>query len=299
VLARSGSIEGTATVVVGQSLVDRNDALSNVVSSFVVGGAASILLASLIGYLLATVGLAPVEAMRRRAREVSLLPTDEGLLLPAARDEIQRLGETLNEMLARLRAAFERESRFVADASHELRTPIAIIKTELEGALQVAGPETSVHASLLASVEECDRLAQLAEDLLVIARAADGELPMRPEVTPALALLGGVRDRFADRAARRGRVIRIRVEPHLAMYVDPFRIRQALGNLVENALRHGEGEIVLAARSSAGGIDVDASDEGCGFPDPYSSCLRAIRARRSLPLRGGVRPRAGDRADDC
>ncbi len=265
-LARSGGLEEQEIVIVGQSLVDRNDALSNVVSSFLVGGAAAILFASVIGYLLATVGLAPVEAMRRRAREVSLLPSDEGLPLPAARDEIRRLGETLNEMLARLRAAFERESRFVADASHELRTPIAIIKTELEGALQGAGSGTPVHASLVAAAEECDRLAQLAEDLLVIARAGDGQLPVRRELTQVLDLLGGVRDRFADRALRRGRAIRIECEPNLPMYADPFRVRQALGNLVENALRHGEGEIVLAARSSDGGIDIDASDEGPGFP---------------------------------
>lgn len=139
-LAQSATGEGAAIVVVGQSLVDRNDALSNVVSSFAVGGAVATLLASVIGYLLATAGLAPVEAMRRRAREVSLVAGDEGLPLPAAQDEIRRLGETLNEMLARLRAAFERESRFVANASHELRTPIAIIKTELEGALKSSAP---------------------------------------------------------------------------------------------------------------------------------------------------------------
>lgn len=265
-LAGSEPDDGAPIVVVGQSLLDRNDALANVVSSFGFGGVVAIVLASMIGYLLATLGLAPVEAMRRRAGEVSLLPGDEGLPLPAAHDEIRRLGETLNEMLARLRAAFERESRFVADASHDLRTPIAIIKTELEGALQVAGPETSVHASLVAAAEECDRLGQLAEDLLVIARAADGQLPVRPELTPVRVLLGGVRDRYADRSRRRGRVIRVVGESDLLVRADPVRMRQALGNLVENALRHGQGEIVLVARSSAGGIEIDVSDEGPGFP---------------------------------
>jgi len=265
-LARSGGGDGAAIVVVGQSLVDRNDALSNVVSSFVVGGAVAIVLASMIGYLLAAASLAPVEAMRRRAREVSLLPGDEGLPLPAAHDEIRRLGETLNEMLARLRAAFEREGRFVADASHELRTPIAIIKTELEGALQVAGYDSSVHASLVAATEECDRLAQLAEDLLVIARAADGHLPMAPELVEVRALLAGVRDRFVDRALRRGRAIRIEAELDQLVHADPVRVRQALGNLIDNALRHGGGEIALVARHLANGIEIDVSDEGPGFP---------------------------------
>jgi len=286
VLARSARGEEPAVLVVGQSLVDRNDALSNVVSSFALGGVASILLASLIGYLVATAGLAPVEAMRRRAREVSLLPSDEGLPLPAAHDEIRRLGETLNEMLARLRAAFERESRFVADASHELRTPIAIIKTELEGALQHSGIAAPVRESLVAAVEECDRLAQLAEDLLVIARSADGELPMRPESTQAGALLGGVRDRFSDRASRRGRAILVEGQLDLWAHADPVRLRQALGNLVENALRHGSGTIVLVARSSAGGVEIDVSDEGPGFPPDFvahafARFARGDRARSS------------------
>lgn len=284
VLARAGPGEESAIVVVGQSLVDRNDALANVVSSFAVGGAVATLLASVIGYLLATAGLAPVEAMRRRAREVSLVAGDEGLPLPVAQDEIRRLGETLNEMLARLRAAFEREGRFVADASHELRTPIAIIKTELEGALQVVGTGDSVRASLVAATEECDRLGQLAGDLLVIARAADGQLPIRPESTDIGALLSGVRDRFADRAQRRGRVIQVGQMSDLVLTLDPVRMRQALGNLVDNALRHGAGEIRLEARHCTDSIEIDVCDEGDGFPPGFTERAferfsRADRAR--------------------
>jgi two-component system OmpR family sensor kinase len=108
-LAQAASDEADGVVVAGQSLLDRDDALRGVASSFLLGGALTLMLASAIGYLLATAALAPVEAMRRRAREVSLRPTDVGLPLPAARDEVRRLAETLNEMLARLRAAFERE----------------------------------------------------------------------------------------------------------------------------------------------------------------------------------------------
>ena len=89
--------------MVGQSLDDRDETLGNLVASFAIGGPVAVILASLLGYALAAAGLRPVEAMRRRAREVSLSRADERLPLPAAHDEIRRLGETLNEMLDRLR----------------------------------------------------------------------------------------------------------------------------------------------------------------------------------------------------
>ena len=207
VLARARA--GSEVVVVGQSLDDRDETLASLVTSFVFGGPIAVLLASLLGYLLAAAGLRPVEAMRRRAGEISLGNEQERLPLPPARDEVRRLGETLNEMLDRLRRSFERERRFVADASHELRTPVAVIKAELEGALRAGGHDPQVREALVAAVEECDGLAQLAEDLLVVARSGDGELPVRPESLPVDALLAGVGQRFEDRARERGRSIRV------------------------------------------------------------------------------------------
>ena len=156
-------------VVVGQSLDDRDEVLAGLVAAFAIGGPLAILLASLLGYALAGSAMRPVEAMRRRAAA-----GDERLPLPAAHDEIRRLGETLNELLARLRGSIERERRFVADASHELRTPLAVLKTELEAALRSGDMGPDAHAAISSAIEECDRLAQLAEDLLVIARYGGG-----------------------------------------------------------------------------------------------------------------------------
>jgi two-component system OmpR family sensor kinase len=265
VLARPGGRPPGAVVVVGQSLDDRNETLSGLAASFAVGGPIAVLLASIAGYLLAATGLRPVEAMRRRAREVSLSRAGERLPLPAAEDEIRRLGETLNEMLDRLQRSFERERRFVSDAGHELRTPVAVVKTELEGAMRTGDYGPEVREALVAAIEECDRLAQLAEDLLVVARSAEGELPVRPEELPARDLLEDVRERFADRARQRNRSIRVDAEDGLRLSGDPLRVRQALGNLVDNALRHGDGEIVLRSRRAGTGVDLDVSDSGPGF----------------------------------
>ena len=280
VLARRGE---TGTVVVGQSLDDRDEVLAGLVAAFAIGGPVAVLLASLLGYALAGAGLRPVEAMRRRAAA-----GDEQLPLPEAHDEIRRLGETLNDLLARLRGSLERERRFVADASHELRTPLAVVKTELEAALRAgdAGPEA--RAALAAAIEECDRLGQLADDLLVIARSAEGGLPVRPEELAARPLLDGMRERFADRAARGGRMIRVG-ESDAVVRADPLRVRQALGNLVDNALRHGAGDILLSARAVDGGVALEVSDGGAGFaPDiadrAFERFARGDRAR----TRGGT-----------
>ena len=179
VLARPGR-RGTV-VVAGRSLSDRDETLAGLVGAFAVGGPVAIALASLLGYGLAAGAFRPVEAMRRRATQVSLDNGDEQLPLPPARDEIHALGQTLNDMLDRLRGSFERERQFVADASHELRTPVAVVKAELEAALRAGDLGPRSRESVVAAVEECDSLALLAEDLLVLARSADGELPVRPE----------------------------------------------------------------------------------------------------------------------
>jgi two-component system, OmpR family, sensor kinase len=270
-------------LVVGESLRDREDALGSVVNSFAVGGVAALVLAALVGSLLARAGLRPVEAMRRRAAAISLHQADEGLPLPATEDEIRRLGVTLNEMLARMRASYEREARFVADASHELRTPIAVVKTELDGALRGGdfGPRT--RDALLAAVEECDRLAQLAEDLLVLAKADGGRIPLRPERVDLGALLVRVRDRFVDRAAERARSINLEVDGTSMVVADPERLRQALQNLVENALRHGKGTVTLRALDVPGGVVLEVSDEGRDLPGEFAPLAfeRFTRADRT------------------
>ena len=250
-------------VVVGQSLDDRDETLSGLIASFAIGGPVAVVLASLLGYAVATAALRPVDAMRRRAQGVSLA-ADDVLPLPAARDEIRRLGETLNSMLARLRGSFERERRFVADASHELRTPIAVLQTELETLLRGEHPP-EVREALLAAAEEADHLARLADDLLLLARTSEGRLEVRPEPIEAAALLEGARDRFDARAAAQGRRIELDVAEGIPLVADPLRVRQALGNLVDNALRHGAGDVVLCAREVHGGTAIEVADRGPGF----------------------------------
>jgi two-component system, OmpR family, sensor kinase len=192
---------GPRIVVVGASLEQRGDALENLFLALLIGGPLALVLASLAGYGLAAAALRPVESMRREAEAVSAAEPGRRLPLPPARDEISRLGETLNVMLGRLESALARERRFVSDASHELRTPLSALRTELELALRRERTPQELEAALRSAAEETDRLSQLAEDLLVLARADGGKLPVRLEKLSARDVLDGVRERYARRAA--------------------------------------------------------------------------------------------------
>jgi heavy metal sensor kinase len=253
-------------VVVGVSTLDRPEALAGLRQAFAIGGPLALLLAAGAGYVLAARALAPVEAMRRRAERIHFEELDERLPLPPAHDEISRLGTTLNAMLARLEEAFERERRFVSDASHELRTPLAILRTELELALKAGRTEDELRDALRSAAEETDRLSQLAEDLLVIARADQGRLPVAREEVGVAELLERATRRFGARAAQEERGIVIEVPPDLRAPLDSLRIEQAIGNLVDNALRYGAGDVRLSAERADGNVELTVSDSGPGFP---------------------------------
>ncbi len=259
--------DGSYVLVVGESLTDRRDALRSLIAQMWVLGPIALLVASLLGYLVSRAALRPVEQMRLRAESIGAEDPGARLPLPESADEVQRLGETLNAMLDRLDAGLRRERRFVADASHELRTPLALLQTELELATRRARSPEELQAAIESAKEEVERLVRLAEDLLVLASADEGRLPLRPTELDAQELLDSVARRFAARAALEGRTIAVDVPKDTIIRGDRLRLDQALGNLVDNALRDGEGTIRLRAVSANGSIELRISDAGKGIPE--------------------------------
>jgi signal transduction histidine kinase len=284
-LATPVSAQGRpVVVVVGTPIDDRNDALRNLAGALLIGGPIALLLASLAGYGAAAAALRPVERMRRRAAEIQAGEPGTRLPVGPADDEIGRLGDTLNLMLERLEDAFARERTFVADASHELRTPLAILKVELELALREGRSAQELEAALRSAAEETDRLVQLAEDLLVIARVEQGRLPIRAARLEARDVVAAVEQRFAPRTA-----LAVRAPESLGLLADPVRLQQALGNLVDNALRHGGKQVELSVEPAGTRAELHVRDDGPGFPaqfvdDAFERFTRADPARS----RGGA-----------
>ena len=181
-----------------------------------------------------------------------------------------------------------RERRLVSDASHELRTPLANLKAELDLALRKARSAEELSAALLSAAEETDRLARLSEDLLVLARTEKGRIPVRREDQDLSQLLQDTIMSFAGRAEARGVALEASFMNGLTANVDHVRIRQAAGNLIDNALRHtpSGGRVTVDLTRGEGMVRIGVADTGDGFAprflerafEPFSRSDRA-RAR--------------------
>jgi two-component system, OmpR family, heavy metal sensor histidine kinase CusS len=229
-----------------------------------------LLVGSLGGYWMSRRALEPVDAITRAAQSIGIENLSQRLDVPAAGDELQRLSETWNSMLARLEAAVKRLSQFTADASHELRTPITLIRATAELTLRRDRPVETYREALRQIIDESDRTARLIEDLLLLARADAGlpGLPLdRVELTPL------VRDVCEQgQILAQERQLEISAEgPEQPVYVDANdpALRRLLLLLVDNAVKYtpAGGRITLSVGLDPGGATVTVRDTGIGIPD--------------------------------
>jgi two-component system OmpR family sensor kinase len=284
---RNGNRELLA--VVDASLADREHALEGLERAMFIGGPLVLLLASALAYWIATAALQPVELMRRRAREITSADPAALLPVPASRDEIHRLATTLNEMLSRLSKSAEHEREFVANASHELRTPIATIRTELELALRNATTVEEFRQAAELAIADADELASLAGDLLVLARTDGRAMTLDRRDVDIDELLRAIADEVERDPLLGPRQLRRR-DTGLHVVADPDRLTQALRNMVRNAVLHGAGTITLGATAETDTIAIWVGDEGESLPEDLrvAAFERFTRGRQA-----GNRPGAG------
>lgn len=260
--ASAGDGEKVA-LAVAEPLRLRDHELAHLRSLLLLAGPLALLLASLAGYELARAALRPVDQMRS---ELEAMTDRPGVLaVPDTADEIGALGRTLNDLLDRVRAAVASERRLVSDASHELRTPLTTLRAEVDLALLGDREPEELRAALRSAAEEAKRMSRLADDLLVLARADQGRMPLNPRALPVNEVLRSAAARARAAADVRGRSIDVATANGFAVHADPDRTAQALGNLITNALAYGSGPIILAARDAGGFVELHVTDEGQGF----------------------------------
>jgi signal transduction histidine kinase len=255
-------------IVVGASMSDRNDALRLVTRLFAIGGPIAVAAAAASGWLVAGAALRPVERMRRQAAAISSSRPDQRLDVPEAEDELRRLAVTLNAMLERLNAAMDAERQFLDHASHELRTPLTALKLELDLAASRPRGAEELTAALASASEEADRLARMADDLLLLSRAHAGHAPVRTVRCSLADVLGGSARSFRRRA--QGAAIDLAVRaPDRTVVLDPDRVRQAVDNLVDNALRFARRSVFIRGEADDGTVRIVVEDDGPGFPEAF------------------------------
>jgi signal transduction histidine kinase len=246
-------------VIAAISYASASDSLATLAKALVIGTPLLFGLLALAIWLVTGYTLRPIAELRRGAAEVTETGVPRDLPVPPARDEVRSLAVTLNDMLARLADAQQRQRDLVSDTAHELRSPIASIRAQLEVALDhpdgLDWPETArdVHADTL-------RLARLTEDLLLLARL-DGQ-PLHRRPTDLSAVCGSVAARYT--AAR----VPVRADAATPCVVagDPDALSRLLVNLLDNAVRHAASQVCVSVRGDDGWAVLVVSDDGPGIP---------------------------------
>lgn len=230
---------------------------------------AGIACSALGGFWLSGRALAPVDRIARMAREIEASKLDQRLPHPGGQDEIGRLVDTLNHMIGRLEASFLAMKRFTADASHELRNPLATMQNTLE--VLLARPRTveEQHAALESLGDDVARLRGIVGDLLLLARADNGRVELEREPVALDGLVQALADTYQARAGEQGVALAVEAAGPAVVAGDERWLTQLLGNLLDNALKFtpAGGRVTVAVRRHEDQVRITVGDTGPGIPE--------------------------------
>jgi heavy metal sensor kinase len=272
--------------------------LQQLVSTILVAFVIGLLPAVLVGRWLAGRALEPVDRMITEVREISDGRTlHRRLAVPMVKDEMGRLAETLNQMMSRLERSFAALRRFTADASHELKTPLTVVRAGVERAITRPDVPQETLAALEETLQEVNRMTELLDSLLTLARADEGRAELHRDAVDLRSIVaeaGETGELLADHA---GVAIEIRTPPEpVVLAVDRSRVRQLILNLIENAVKYTPrgGTVSVQLGASDGKVSLTVADSGIGIapgdlPHIFDRFWRADSAR----TRTGARPGAG------
>ncbi|MGH3320336.1 MAG: ATP-binding protein [Streptosporangiaceae bacterium] len=253
----------TFTVYAGLPRAEVDHSMDELTTALLVTLPALTALLAVVGWLLVGRAIRPVETLRAQAAEITATDLNRRLTLPAADDEIHRLGSTLNDLLARLEASTNQQRQFVADAAHELRSPLAALRAQIEVA--AAHPDQAGWAEATPDLlDDTARLSRLVDDLVRLARL-DASRALRCDPVDL--------DEIVFAEARRGRLrapVPIDTSRVSAARISGDRdgLRRIVQNLLDNAVRHASGQVAVSLTAEDGQAELAVADDGPGIPAP-------------------------------
>jgi heavy metal sensor kinase len=281
----------TNVVQVGISLENMYNTLRRFVLIMAALFPLGLLLAGGGGWLLARRALSPVDHMTRSAQRISGEHLTERLLETGTGDELDRLARTLNEMLTRLDESFRQVRQFSADASHELQTPLTILKGEIEVALRSGRTPEEYQGVLTSSLEEIERISRLVEGLLLLARADSGVLRMDHKPVAVHELVAEVAAQMQKMADDQGVSLHLEKLTPVTLCGDREQLFRLLLNLMDNAIKYtpAGGRVTLSLRRDGSQAEISVTDTGIGLSEAEQAQIftRFYRAAQARSQSGG------------
>jgi two-component system OmpR family sensor kinase len=285
----------TYTLIVLQSLHPQEAMLEEVAQTFSLVIPIAVLLASAGGYFLARKSLAPVVAMSTQAGRIGAANLHERLPVQNEKDELGHLARSFNQLLDRLDQSFDRQRRFMADASHELRTPVAILRGEAEVALsRTERTPEEYRESLTVLRAESQRLTHIVEDLFTLARADAGQYPLSPHDFYLDELVADCTRTTRTLALAKRITLNCEAAQELPIHADEALLRRMILNLLDNAIKYTpqDGSVSVACRADGGEYALSITDTGPGIPGVlqpriFERFFRADKARSRAESDGG------------
>lgn len=263
--------ENPLALQVGVSLDEVNATQTQIVRMIAIAMLITIMLGTGSGLFLADRALIPIQAITRTARQITERDLTQRITLNLIDDELGQLARTFNTMLDRIELAFQHQQRFTADAAHELRTPLSIIRTGIDVVLSQERSPTQYRATLESIQEEVERLTSLTIGLLTLARADSQTLTLNRRSIDLSLLVNTVLDQVRHVAEQKGLTIQREITPHLWLQADEDRLIQLALNLIENAVKYTpEGGLITATLLHIGSMaHLTIADTGSGIPPEY------------------------------
>ncbi len=259
----------TSIVQVGTSLEDFDETMNRLLIILIIGIPTAISLTVVVGYVMAKKALKPVDKIRKTAVKITSRSLDERIDIGPRRDELTRLAETFNEMIGRLQNAFQRVNQFSSDVSHELKTPLTILKGETEVTLRKERTAEDYRQLLGSHLEEIDRMTKIIEDLLLLSKADAREVQLNMEEIDLKDLVVDVCMDMKFFAAKKGVDLLVRELEDVKLTGDELKLRRMLLNVIENGIKYTAkgGWVEVTSSLNNGYVRIDVKDNGIGIAE--------------------------------